>query len=196
MALRQASWATPAQGTEAPRSRPMSTRPRCRRAACARRESRARISLSTRSAPSCSPRRPRHCFRNVVRWPRTTLSSRSWPTRPAACSAAGPEARSTCGRSPASKDAVVGRTRTSDAGPRRETVRSPPVHTARRFESQFETCKLKIYLCKQSTKDGEFWWFMFEDLTDKASGTAKSNKCEQGSLWKEYGSDKNLGGGW
>jgi len=65
-----------------------------------------------------------------------------------------------------------------------------------KFESQFETCKLKIYLCKQSTKDGEFWWFMFEDLTDKASGTAKSNKCEQGSLWKEYGSDKNLGGGW
>jgi len=63
------------------------------------------------------------------------------------------------------------------------------------YESKFEAVGVKLYLCKFSSKDGEFWWFMFEDVK-QSDGSPKGKTAKEGALWKEYGSNKNLGGSW
>lgn len=67
--------------------------------------------------------------------------------------------------------------------------------SSRSFEKKFEERGLKVYLCRFTCKDGEFWWFMFEDVA-AAGGAARGKKAVDGALWKEYGTDKNLGGSW
>lgn len=63
------------------------------------------------------------------------------------------------------------------------------------FEPKFEATGVRIYLCKFTSKDGVFWWFMFEDMK-KVPNPVRGKKGVDGALWKEYGSSKDLGGSW
>ena len=54
---------------------------------------------------------------------------------------------------------------------------------------------MRLYLCKFTSKDGVFWWFMFEDVS-KVPNPVRGKKAVDGALWKEYGSNKDLGGSW
>ena len=66
----------------------------------------------------------------------------------------------------------------------------------RRSEPSFEKCGVKIYLCKFTSKDSVFWWFMFEDQDKCAKGAVRDKHKANGGLWKEYGTKKDLGGTW
>jgi len=64
------------------------------------------------------------------------------------------------------------------------------------FEPKFEACGVKVYLCKFTSKDGVFWWFMFEDTALAGPNPVRGKKGVNGALWKEYGSNKDIGGSW
>jgi len=63
------------------------------------------------------------------------------------------------------------------------------------YESKFEASGLRVYLCKFTSKDGVFWWFMFEDMA-KVPNPVRGKTGKEGALWKEYGSTNDIGGSW